>query len=335
MCKKIASLFLIFCLLLPLVSCGAGEKTPAGPITLTDACGRTVTLDKPAETVVSCYYVSTYAVLALGLSDRLVGVENKANTRPIYSLADADIVNLPAVGTMKESNTELIASLAPDLVIMPKKLLESAETLAQLGLNVLVVNPESHEDLCAALSLIGQACGVSEKADALIAYYEAKRQSLTALTEKADKPTVYMGGNSSYLTAAPKDMYQSTLISLAGGVNAGDSLEGSYWTEVSYETVLTMNPDVIVLPCGADYSPEDIAKDPQLASLTAVKNGAVYAMPSQLEEWDSPIPSGILGAMWLSSVLHPELYSADTFEKEAAAFYETFYGFTPDASLLK
>ena len=58
-------------------------------------------------------------------------------------------------------------------------------------------------------------------------------------------------------------------------------------------------------------------------------------MPSQLEEWDSPIPSGILGAMWLSSVLHPELYSADTFEKEAIAFYETFYGFTPDASLLK
>ena len=169
----------------------------------------------------------------------------------------------------------------------------------------------------------------------LIAYYETTRAALAVRTANAYKPTVYMGGNSSYLTAAPKDMYQSTLISLAGGVNAGDSLSGNYWTEVSYETILTMNPDVIVLPSGADYTVEDILGDAQLASVTAVKNKAVYAMPSQLEEWDSPIPSGILGAMWLTTVLHPDLYTSETFCKDAIEFYEEFYGFTPDEALLK
>lgn len=304
-------------------------------ITLVDQTGRTVELAKPAETIVSCYYVSSYAVMALGLSDHMVGIENKAASRPIYQLSSPDFLELPAVGTMKESNVELIASLEPDLVIMPKKLSEAAQTLTDLGLSVILVNPENHEDLCEMLSLIGEACGAEEAAETLINYYDTQMDKLTTLTANENKPVVYMGGNSSYLTTAPADMYQSSLIELAGGVSAGDAIEGDYWTEVSYETILTYDPDVIVIPSGADYTAEDIRADSQLSSLTAVQNDAIYAMPSQLEEWDSPIPSGILGAMWMTSVLHPDVYSGETFVEEATAFYETFYGFTPDAALLQ
>ncbi len=332
--KRLTAAALLLSLLLAASAC-SGNNTPAGPVTLTDQTGRTVTLDAPAEKIVSCYYVSSYAVMALGLSDNLVGIENKADTRPIYALSAPEFLELPAVGTMKESNVELIASLDPDLVIMPQKLAESAETLTGLGFDVLLVNPENHEDLCGMLSLIGDACGVSGKADELIAYYDAQMTALDALTAGADAPTVYMGGNSSYLTTAPADMYQSSLIALAGGVNAGADLEGDYWTEVSYETILAYNPDVIVIPSGADYTAADITGDTQLSALTAVQNGAVYTMPSGIEEWDSPIPSGILGAMWLTSVLHPDLYSAETFTADATSFYETFYGFTPDAALLQ
>ena len=333
--KRLTAAALLLSLLLSASACSDADTALSGPVTLTDQTGRTVTLDAPAETIVSCYYVSSYAVMALGLSDHLVGIENKADTRPIYSLSAPEFLELPAVGTMKESNVELIASLNPDLVIMPQKLAESAETLTGLGFDVLLVNPENHEDLCGMLSLIGDACGVSGKADELIAYYDAQMTALDALTAGADAPTVYMGGNSSYLTTAPADMYQSSLIDLAGGINAGAELEGNYWTEVSYETVLTWNPDVIVIPSGADYTAEDILGDSQLSALTAVQNGDVYTMPSQLEEWDSPIPSGILGAMWLTSVLHPELYDMETFTADAVRFYETFYGFTPDVSLLQ
>ena len=330
---KLSAAVLALSLLLQMTACSSTDE-PAGPITLTDQCGRTVTLDEPADTIVSCYYVSSYAVMALGLSDNLVGIENKANTRPIYELSAPEFLELPAVGTMKEANVELIASLAPDLVIMPAKLAESAEVLTGLGLDVLLVNPENHEDLCGKLSMIGEACGVSDKADELIAYYDTQMTALETLTAEADAPVVYMGGNSSYLTTAPADMYQSSLIDLAGGVNAGASLEGDYWTEVSYETILAYNPDVIVIPSGADYTADDILADAQLSALPAVQNGAVYTMPSGLEEWDSPIPSGILGAMWMTSVLHPDLYTVDAFTADAAAFYETFYGFTPDSALL-
>ena len=333
---RILSLILCLCLLCQVCAC-TPKKTEEEPLTLTltDQCGRTVELDGYAETVVSCYYVSSYAMMALGLSDRLVGIENKAASRPIYSMSAPHFLELPAVGTMKECNVELIASLDPDLVIMPKKLAQSAETLTELGLDVLLVAPEDHEALCDMISLIGAACGVQERAQQLISYYDSKTTVLSSLTAQANKPTVYMGGNSSYLTAAPAGMYQSSLIELAGGVNAAAALEGDYWTEVSYETILAYNPEVIIIPSGADYTAEDIRNDAQLSALTAVKNGAIYTMPSGIEEWDSPIPSGILGAMWLTSVLHPDLYTADTFAADATHFYETFYGFTPDPALLK
>ena len=336
MIKRLSAAALLVSLLLSASAC-SGEPAPSasGPVTLTDQAGRTVTLDAPAEKIVSCYYVSSYAVMALGLSDNLVGIENKADTRPIYSLSAPEFLELPAVGTMKESNVELIASLDPDLVIMPQKLAESAETLTGLGFDVILVNPENHADLCGMLSLIGDACGVSDKADELIAYYGTQMTALDALTAGAEAPTVYMGGNSSYLTTAPADMYQSSLIDLAGGINAGAELEGDYWTEVSYETILAYDPDVIVIPSGADYTADDLTGDAQLSTLTAVQNGAIYTMPSGIEEWDSPIPSGILGAMWLTSVLHPDRYSADDFTADATSFYETFYGFTPDAALLQ
>ena len=103
-------------------------------------------------------------------------------------------------------------------------------------------------------------------------------------------------------------------------------LPGDYWTEVSYESILAADPEVIVIPAGAEYTAQDVLNDENLAQITAVKNGAVYAMPQNLEEWDSPIPSGILGVLWLTSVLHPQVYDFETFQQDAQDFYKTFYG---------
>jgi len=130
-------------------------------------------------------------------------------------------------------------------------------------------------------------------------------------------------------------MYQSDLISLSGGTNAFADTEGSYWTEISYETILALDPDYIVIPAGADYTAADILGDSALSSLRAVQENRVFTMPNTFEEWDSPIPSGVLGVLWLRSVLHPADYTTDSFRKDTADFYETFYGFTPDAAALE
>ena len=278
--------------------------------------------------------MTTYATMALGISDRVVGLEKKADTRPIYAMAAPDLLEKEQVGTMKELDLEAVAALEPDLVVMPKKLMDYAAPLEELGIPVLVVNPESHEALTGMLELLGQACGVEDRAQALTDYYEEQLARVAQLVDGLERPTVYMGGNSSYLTAAPGDMYQSSLIETAGGVNAAADLTGGYWTEVSYESILAMAPQVILIPAGADYTAQDILGDPQLAAVPAVQSGAVYEMPSGIEEWDSPIPSGILGTLWMTSVLHGDAYPFDTFTADVQDFYKTFYGFEIDPALI-
>ncbi len=334
--KRIVSLLLMLALMLSLAACSANPTNPTDPtehtvITLVDQAGREVVLEKPAERIVSCYYITTYAAIALGVSDRIVGLEKKADSRPIYHMAAPGLLELPDVGSLKEFNLEAAIALEPDLVLMPMKLKDHAETLTQLGIAVLVVNPETQEGLEEMLRLIAAACGVEEKAEALLSYYDTQFAAMAALTEGKAKPNVYLASNSSYLETAPAGMYQSDLITLAGGVNVAAQLPGDYWTAVSYENILTMNPDVIIIPCGASYTREDILGDKQLADTNAVKNGAVYQMPQKIEEWDSPIPSGILGVMWLTSVLHEDVYPFATFQADVSDYYEQFYGFTMDA----
>ena len=346
MLKKVTALALSLSMALALTACGTKDASTSDTsaessssaetavIDLVDQAGRSVTLEEPAETIVSCYYITTYATIALGIEDRVVGLEKKAETRPVYGMAAPELLEKTAVGTMKEFNVEATAALQPDLVLMPKKLLDHADTLTDLGISVLVVDPENQEKLEEMLTLIGTACGVEDRAEALIGYYDAKTQQLEDLTADAEKPVVYMAGNSSYLTTAPAAMYQNSMIEQAGGLNAAAALEGDYWAEVSYESLLAMAPEVIVMPGKADYSREDLMNDPQLKNLPAVQNNAVYQIPRGIEEWDSPIPSGILGSMWLASLLHPEAYSFDAFKADAASFYQEFYGFELDTDLV-
>ena len=182
--------------------------------------------------------------------------------------------------------------------------------------------------------LLGKATGAEDQAEALLAYNEQTKTELAELLEGAQRPVVYLAGNSSYLSTAGAKMYQNTLIEMGGGENAAAQLEDNYWAEVSYEQLLAWNPDAIVIVPEASYTKEDLMNDVQLAQLDAVKNDAVYEMPSAFEAWDSPVPSAMLGSRWMAAVLHEAAYSFQTFCDDAAAFYKDFYGIDIDTALL-
>jgi iron complex transport system substrate-binding protein len=320
---------------LSLSACG----TPAPPetgLTVTDQAGRTVEIAGPVERIISGYYISSSACIALGLADKMVGIEAKAASRPIYALAAPALLELPDVGTAKEFNMEGALALEPDLVILPLRLKDAADTLTGMGVPAILVNPESYDGLRGMIALIGDAAGAGGQADKLLGYYDSALASINDRTSPlTELPSVYMCGVSAYLETAPKDMYQSALIALAGGVNAAADIEGESWTEISYEQLLAMNPQVVVIPSEAGYGVEDITGDTQLAALDAVQNGRVYKMPGAFEAWDSPVPSCMLGVRWLLNVLHEDVYSADSLREDAANFYREFYGAEIDTALIE
>ena len=364
--KKTLSLLLAFAMALSLAACGAqpdasgsepdsqpeavsepasdtpeaadptaqpdGASETSYPVTVTDQAGRQVTIESQPETLVSGYYITTSLLIALGLQDELVGIEAKADTRPIYALSAPELLELPSVGTAKEFDLEGCAALAPDLVILPLKLESAADSLAELGIPALLVNPEDQALLNEAVTLIGTATNTQARAQALLDFSAEQEQRLADTLAGAETPSVYLAGNSDFLSTAGDAMYQSDMIRMAGGVNAAAEITDTYWAEVSYEQVLAWDPDYIVLASDADYTVDDVLADPNLAGCAAVENGNVFQIPGDAEAWDSPVPGGILGAVWLSSVLHPDLCPEADSLAVIDEFYQTFYGFAYSAA---
>ena len=352
--QKIISLLLVLTMLLSFAACGQSgkpaETTPATteatvpateaaapettaalshyPITVTDHAGREVVIEEEPGKLVSGYYISTSLLIALDLDEKMVGIEAKANKRAIYSLAAPELIDLPNVGTAKEFDLEGCAALEPDLVILPIKLKSAVEALEGLGIDVLLVNPENQELLTGMIRMIAAATNTEDQAEALLDFTSAQEAYLAETLAGAETPGVYLAGNSSMLSTAGNAMYQTDMIRLAGGVNVAAEIEDTYWVEIDYEQLLTWNPEYIILASDASYTVEDVLADPNLADCTAVVNGNVYQMPSKAEAWDSPVPSGILGALWLANVLHNDLMTDADCAAKIDEYYETFYDFT-------
>ena len=345
--KKCLSLFLALCLLLAFAACTPAANPEAStppasvatvpattaaaavfPVTVTDHAGRQVVIESEPQKLVSGYYISTSLLIALDLEEKLVGIEAKANKRAIYRLAAPGLMELPNVGTAKEFDLEGCAALEPDLVILPLKLKNAVETLEGLGIDVLLVNPENQELLTGMIHMIAAATGSQAQAAALLDFTREQEALLQAVMQGAETPSVYLAGNSSMLSTAGNAMYQSDMIRLAGGVNVAAEIEDTYWAEIDYEQLLTWNPDYIILASDAAYTVEDVLADPNLTDCAAVTNGNVYQLPNKAEAWDSPVPSGILGALWLANVLHNDLLTDADCAAKIDEYYETFYDFT-------
>ena len=154
--NKWLAMLLAVVMVLSFAACGQ-EPAPAPqpepttdvtyPVTVKDMAGREVTLEKQPERIVSGYYISSSACIALGLTDKMVGIEDKSAKRPIYKLAAPALIDLPNVGSAKAFDLEACIATEPDLVILPMKQKDTAQTLQEMGIATLLVLPESHEQL--------------------------------------------------------------------------------------------------------------------------------------------------------------------------------------------
>lgn len=352
--KRFTSLLLVLVMCLGLCACGKTPSTtqapttevattvapveptteepttpaPAFPVTITDQAGRTVTIEAEPAKIVSGYYISTSIVMALGKKDKLVGIEAKADKRKIYKLGAPELIDLPNVGTAKQFDLEGCAALNPDVVILPLKLKDAAASLTELGIPVILVNPENQALLTEAIDIVATALGAKDQRDTLTAYIDTQLNALSEKLANADKPSVYLASSSALLSTAGSAMYQNTVLANAGATNVAADITDNYWFDIDYEQLLTWNPDYIILASEASYTVEDVLNDTNLSTLNAVKNNHVYKISNDVEAWDSPVPGGFLGSVWIASMIHSDIISTEDAEKISEDFYEAIYNFT-------
>ena len=341
MMKKIISCLLALAVALSFAACSHREENQQTsapdetvdasgcfPLTVTDQMGREVTIEQEPRRIITAYYITSSLLIALDLDDRIAGIENDPQKRAIYGLSAPELLELPQIGTAKELDVEAVMALEPDLLVLPMKLKNMVPTLEELGLTVLIVDPEDQDRLGGMIRLVGQAANREALAEELLNWISLRQAFLDEVLTDVSRPSVYLAGNSSMLKTAGDAMYQADMIRLAGGTNVAGDIPDTYWAEIDYEQLLTWDPEYIILAAEATYTVEDVLADPNLANCRAVVNGNVYRLPNQAEAWDSPVPGSILGAIWLANILHPEQVSDEESIACMNEFYETFYHFT-------
>ncbi len=326
--KKLSFIIIAILIMVPIfTACSGGAKSSSeGEIKVVDQLGREVVFDKPAEKVASSYYISTSMVLALGKGDTLVGLEGNASKMDLYKQIGFKYEGVESIRAGKAIDLEKLASLKPDVIIIPARAKNDIKSIEDIGVKVIAINPESEEEWKESINILAKALGAEEKGKELVEFYESKASKLKDLLKDTEKVRVYLGGNKDLYSTASDKMYQSSQIKLAGGENVAAEIDDVYWAQISNEQLITYNPDVIILASNASYTIEDVKNENKQLSLKAISDGKVYRMPSTYGFWDSPVDSTILGSLWIASVIHPDEYTREEFLNDVKEFYDKFYG---------
>lgn len=280
--------------------------TVAPTIEVPDGMGGTLTLEAPAQKIISLAPSNTELLFAVGAGSQVIAREE-------FSNYPQEAQALPSVGgSMGKYDTEKMVSLQPDLVLAsPLTAPETLQALKDLGFTLVVVpNPTTLEDMYANIELVGKITGHENEAQELVASLKDRQQKILAVVAKASsKPKVFYELDASQDPAKPWTSGPGTfidqLITLAGGVNVGASLQGE-WAQISLEELLVQNPDVILLgDANWGVTPESVAQRTGWEKLDAVKNGKVFPINDDLIS--RPGPRQIDGLAELVRLLHPEL----------------------------
>ncbi|MEK6191951.1 MAG: ABC transporter substrate-binding protein [Chloroflexota bacterium] len=248
----------------------------AYPQTLTDDAGREVLLAAEPERIVSLAPSSTEMVCALDACDRLVGVTD-ADDYP------AEVADIPDVVIVAVVDIELVVEADPDLILAAGNELTSSAVITELtdlGYPVMVLYPESLDEVLENIELIGEAINARDQAAALTAEMENRIQAVTEAVAGATRPRTFyeVGVFEGAIYTAGEDSFLASVITVAGGDPiTGDPLT----TSIALEDLLVADPELILLGDAANdpsVTPEAVSARQGWGAISAVQNGQVLVM---------------------------------------------------------
>jgi len=251
----------------------AGVSAQAA-VTVKDDDGNTVTVQKPAQRVISLAPHVTEMLFAAGGGSHVVGVV-------AYSDFPEAAKQVPQVGSNRELDLERIIALKPDLFVVWRhgSSERQIEMVRKLGVPVYHSEPHKLEDIPASLLKLGQLMGtdavarpaaadLSRQLGGLRAKY-ANRPPVRSFYQVWDKPLYTLNG----------EHIVSDALRLCGGENVFSRLPVTA-PVVSVEGVLQENPEAIFASAEKNYGGVSMWKP--YGSLAAVRNGNLFTIDGNL-----------------------------------------------------
>lgn len=210
----------------------------------------------------------------LGRSDLIQGV-SKFVERPPEAKA-----RHPVVSQFVRSDIEGIVALKPDLVIGFSDIQKDiARELVGMGLNVLVTNQRSLEEILDQILFLGRIIGEEQRARQLVDEFSAKLEFYREKSQNRPRVKVYFEEWDRPQISCIQ--WVSELIEAVGGENIFKHKAGSLASGrmVSHQEVVALNPDIIIgCWCGKKVNLESFSKIPGYESINAVKNKQIIEM---------------------------------------------------------
>jgi iron complex transport system substrate-binding protein len=280
------------------------------------------------ERIVTLLPAATEIVCALGLRERLVGRSHCCDfpadveglpaltrarvdaTRPSAQL-DAEVRRVRAEALpLYDLDERRLAALLPDLVVTQEACevcavsfgqVEAAVRRAEVGAQILSLQPSRLADVVADVRRVAEACGVPERGEAL-AHSLAQRFLRLAARAKGPRPRVAVVEWLDPLMLAGHWVPEA--VEAAGGQPVGPP-PGSPSPYVTWDALRALRPDaILVAACGFDLERTRAESAPHLRALRAVTprvrlvDGNAY--------WNRPGPRLVDAAEDLSLWLHGE-----------------------------
>ena len=212
----------------------------ADGIAATDDRGKTLTLPRPAQRIVTMAPSITEIVYAAGAGAALVGVAR-------YSDYPPQAAQLPQVGDASRVDLERVLALRPDLIIGWKSgnQMTDIERLERLGFTVYVAEPAALAAIPQLLRAIGALAGTRPAAQAAADDFERGIARLRARFSDHSRVRVfYEIWHQPLMTVNGRHMI-SDVIRLCGGINVFAGV-GVLTPVVSLESVLAARPEVVL-----------------------------------------------------------------------------------------
>ncbi|MFN2449590.1 MAG: ABC transporter substrate-binding protein, partial [Candidatus Baltobacteraceae bacterium] len=202
---------------------------------------------------------------------------------------------LPVVNNFAAVDTERIVELHADTAIAIPAQRPLTAGLQHAGVRVVYLHDDSYADIFSVLRSLGALTGRERRAQRLIASLRARTAALQASVKGRHRPSVLFVEQSLPLWTIGPRSYIATLIGLAGGRIATQSLPLAY-AQFSDEALLRADPDVIVAT--ADAHIENVLQREPWRSLKAVRAHHVFVAPDT-NALVRPGPEYVEGLQWL------------------------------------
>jgi iron complex transport system substrate-binding protein len=214
--------------------------------------------------IVSLAPAITEILFASGAGAQVVGVTRFCN---FPKETDA----LREVGGFADPDVELVAQLAPDLVIATADTVtrERFDALVSLGIPVYATDASDFAGVAASIRGVSAAAGRAEGGETVAAEFERRLAAVKArVAGRAPRRTLVLF-QADPAIAAGRDTFLDELVRLAGGENVAASAPTSY-PRLGLEGIIALKPEILLttMPQTAESLRKQLAGSPLAGNRT-------------------------------------------------------------------